>query len=486
MKILFIQDNAINESLALTELSAFLKSKYYVCELLIAKEAKIIFKKIESFAPELLIFPCSLSGHNLWVLEKAKEIKRRWKQIPIVLGGIYPTLFPDIILNENIDIICLGEAELPILELVNKLEDKMDIRYIQGLWVKNNGNVYRNEIKGLIQDLDSLPLPDRELYYKNEFIRALPMKRFITGRGCMHRCSFCFNPLLMKGYSKSGKYVRYKSVNRVISEIEYIRLRYPLKFVHFSDDIFGSDKEWLFEFAKMYKKNISLPFSCNMSVDLIDEEKLMWLKKANCNNIIIGIECGNETLRRTVLNKDITNSQIIKVASLIKKFDIRLTTFNMIGLPGETVENIFETIELNKTIKSDFQRLQIIFPYPFSELSSFSLKHGYLDPAFFERKSLDKNLLRYSKRPRVYFNLTKKVQIENIYFFFLICIKFPILIQFVKKVINLPLTFLFSGLDLLKSYFEKKIFRIDWISGLRYFFHTGNPSKRTTNFHSLI
>lgn len=486
MRILFIQDNAINESLALTELSAFLKSKGHICDLLIVRETKYIFKRINDFKPNLFIFPCSLSAHNIWVLRMTKEIKKIWKDIPIVLGGIYPTLFPDVILNENIDIVCMGEAELPILELITRLENKMDIKRIQGLWIKEDEKIYRNEIKSLIQNLDSLPLPDRELYYRKKFIRNLPMKRFVTGRGCIHRCSFCFNSLLMVKYNNNGKYVRYKSVNRVISEIDYMKIRYPLKFIHFSDDIFGSDKEWLSEFVKIYKKNILLPFSCNMSIDLIDEEKLIWLKEANCNNIVIGIECGNETLRRTVLNKNITNEQIIKAASLIKKFGIRLTTFNMIGLPGETIEDILETIKINKKIESDFQRLQIIFPYPFSELASFSIRHDYLDNTFFESKNLYRNLLRYSKRPRVYFNSKEKLQIENIYFFFSLCVKFPILISCVKKVINFPLTFLFSTLDLLKPYFEKEIFRIDWISGLRYFFHTGNPSKRTTNFHSLI
>ncbi len=486
MKILFIQDNALNESLALTELSAFLKAKGHICGLLITKKTRQIFNKIRNFTPDLLIFPCSLGGHSLWVLEKAQAIKKKKVKIPIVLGGIYPTLFPDIILNNSIDIICLGEAELPISELAYKLEKKEDIRYIQSLWVKENGKVYKNGVDSLIQNLDSLPLPDRELYYRNRFIRNLPIKRFITGRGCIHSCSFCFNPLLMERYGKNRNYVRYKSVDRVISEIEYIKRRYPLRFVHFSDDIFGNDRQWLFEFAETYKKNISLPFSCNMGVDLIDEERIMFLKKAACNNIVIGIESGNEKLRRTILNKDITNGQIIKAAALIKKFGIRLTTFNMIGLPGETIENIFETVALNQKIKSDFQRLKIIFPYPFSKLSKISLEYGYLNHAFFENKNLNENLLKCTKRPRIYFKSKEKMQIENLYFFFALCIKFPAVIPFIKKVINLPLTFLFTLLDLLNPYFEKKIFEIDWLSGFRYFFRVGNPSKRTTNFHSLI
>ena len=121
--------------------------------------------------------------------------------------------------------------------------------------------------------LDELPLPDRELYYKYRFLRDMPMKRFISSMGCPYPCTFCHEPVIRSMYKQETKsdYVRRKSVRRTVDEIKYIADRYPLKHVHFSDDLFfiRNSYKWLEEFAEVYPKEVGIPWNCNIRYDSV-------------------------------------------------------------------------------------------------------------------------------------------------------------------------------------------------------------------------
>ena len=377
MKILFIQDSALNESLALTELSGFLKSLGHDCALLLEREEKDLWGEAEKFSPDIFLIPCSLFAHK-WAISIAKMIKSRFDK-PVILSGTHPTFFPDILEKEEcIDIICIGETELPVSELLSRMEISSDITTIKNLWVKIKGRVYKNEVESLVRDLGDLPLPDRELYYRYRFIRDLPMKRFSSGRGCCHSCAYCLEPLLREKYKYKVNYARKKSVDRVIEEILWIKDKFPLRSLHFSDDIFTFDKKWVIEFADKYRRQIGLPFTFNADADELDEEIISAVKGANCSGIAIGIETGSERIRNFIMDKGISNRDLIRIAGLIKKYKLKLITFNMLALPGESIEEAFETLRLNNKIKTDFIRLTIAFPMPMTRFTLYALKKGFI------------------------------------------------------------------------------------------------------------
>src|SRR5262249_10794769 len=152
----------------------------------------------------------------------------------------HPTYSPNMIDHPAVDITCRGEGELALLELVEAMDAGRDISGIRNLHIKTRGGrIYRNEIRPPAP-LDELPMPDRDLYYKYRFLRDMPMKRFISSMGCPYPCTFCHEPVIRAMYRTETKsdYLRRKSVRRIVDEIRYIADRYPLRHVHFSDDLF--------------------------------------------------------------------------------------------------------------------------------------------------------------------------------------------------------------------------------------------------------
>lgn len=475
MKILFMQDNGINESLALTELSASLKSKGHECELLIEREEKDIIKRVDHFNPELVVFPFGIMGQE-YALRLSKEIKNIM-DAPIVFAGSHPTFYPEIIEHPFADIVCRGEADYSITELASKLEKKKDISRINGLWIKKGGKIYKNPFMRLMENLDDLPIPDRELYYKYKFLRDMPMKRFSSGRGCVHSCSYCFNHLL-RGNFIGQKYTRKKSVERMIEEIKFIKDNYPLKNIHFSDDLFTVDRNWVKKFSEQYKKEIGLPFTFNSTADLITTDVVKNISSAGCSGTAIGVETGNEELRKTILNKNISNRQIIEAGAKIKKAGMKLATFNMLANPGETIEDAFMTMKLNSIISADNPRVTLSYPIKNTTLYNYAIQNGFLNKDEFETSAPSKQ--------RAIYKSSYRKQFENLFYLFRFGCEHPEFAPLIRKLVKLPSDKFFRFARVLVPLDEKRFFDIDMISGIKFYRHCGNPFLRTTNYTSII
>ena len=218
MKIYFLQE-FVYEYFGPMYLSAMLKKHGYQVELIVPDEEKEDWKeKIKDAG--MIAFSCMTSSHK-WAIKTAQEVKEKYPTIPIIFGGVHPTVFPEVINEKPIDYMARGEGDHTFLELVQKLEKNEETTNIPGIWAKKNGEIFRNEVAGLPQDLDELPFPDRELYYsKYKFLRDIPTKRFMTSRGCPFQCAFCFNHVYLQMYRGKGRYLRRRSVDNLIREIK--------------------------------------------------------------------------------------------------------------------------------------------------------------------------------------------------------------------------------------------------------------------------
>jgi len=363
-----------------------------------------------------------------WVLEIADKIKAKTNKI-ILLGGPHPTFFPEIINRPPVDIICIGEGEGAIVDLADRLEKKQDITKIKNLWVKKNGKVYKNDLRPLVKDLDSFGPPDREIYYKKySFLKNNPRKPFFTARGCPYSCTFCFNHSFMKLYRGKGKLVRHREIRSVIQEIKNVKKKYPLKTVYFQDDTFILDTTWVKKFVEVYKKEIRLPFICMVRANLVNEEIIKCLKDSGCEQVFFGIESGNESIREKILKKGITNEQILATGRLLKKYKIRFKTYNMLGLPGETLENAFETVYINRKIKTDYPWCSLLQPYPKTEIYENLIESNIM------LKELSPDDISQS------FFLDTKIshqkEIINLQKLFFYAVKFPSLEPLIRKLIK--------------------------------------------------
>jgi radical SAM superfamily enzyme YgiQ (UPF0313 family) len=439
-RVLFIQDIGY-EHIGTMYLAAVLKQHNHQCDILIDNLEDDIIEKVKVYKPDLVGLSVA-TGAQQWSLNIAEEIKSVL-DCKIIFGGPHPTYFPEIIKYEQVDYICRGEGEYALLELAEAIKDGRNASGIRNIWSKKGNQVIKNEIRGLIADLDALPFPDRSIYYKYSYIRKMPQKRFMATRGCPYNCSFCFNCALKMIYRGKGDYVRGRSVKNVISEIINVKNEYTVKTVFFDDDTFTLDYKWIFDFLREYRENVKLPFICLLRANLVTEELIREFKISGCRTVFFGVETGNEKIRNGLLKKNLSNQDIINAAGILHKYKIRFKTYNMLGLPDETMDTALETLRLNAKIKTDYPWCSIFQPYPSTELGEYAIQKGDVSEGF----SCNDIQPYYSKSMLV--NKKDIKQIINLQKFFIAGIKFPFLIPLIKKLIKLPPNIIFDFIFIL-------------------------------------
>lgn len=381
MRVLFIQQDVF-ENYGVMVLSSILKYNGHSCNLIVEALGKNLIKSIVNYKPDLICFSIPSARAN-WMKSTAKKIKSVLN-IPIAVGGPHPTFFPEVIENPAIDIVCVGEGEQAIIELVDNLEKKKDITKIKNLWVKKDGKIYRNQVRNLIENLDTIPPADRFLYMKYRYFRNKNTDIVMATRGCPYNCTFCFNKKYNDLYKGKGSIVRKHSVSRIISEIkDCMAKKKNVNHLYFYDDTFFlGPKEWFDEFFVRYKQEINLPFSITMRANLINEDIIRKLKEVRCTTIRMGIESANPYLREKVLKKGITNEQILNASRLIKKYGIMLQVYNIIGVPGETIETALETYELSQKIHPTYAWCSLMQPYPGTEIAEIAKEENLIEKTF--------------------------------------------------------------------------------------------------------
>jgi len=372
-----------------------------------------------------------MTGAHHWAVDTAREIKKKSDSL-VILGGPHATYFPEIINEPGIDIISRGESEYAVLELAQAIDAGRNITGIRNLWVKKDDIIHKNPLRPLIDNLDDIPHPYREMYYnKYPSLRNTTHKIFLAGRGCPFNCTFCFNANLKDMYRSLGCYVRFRSPQNIIDEIAQVRRAYPLKTVFFNDDIFILNQKWLESFLPLFKKKIDLPFYTCARADTLTEDIAKMLKDAGCQCVSFAIESGNEQIRNNILAKKITNDQIIRAASILKKHKIRFAAYNMVGIPGETPENIIETIDLNIKIKTDYPRCSFLTPYPGTLIEKYARDNGYISQTDNEINATSQQNESLIKNDRIN-------EIINLHDFFQLGVKCHTLMPLIKKLSKLP------------------------------------------------
>lgn len=173
-------------------------------------------------------------------------------------------------------------------------------------------------------------------------------------------------------YKGKGKIIRAKSVDYLIREIQQVARDYPLTFIRFLDDVFGPNPEWLAEFAERFPREIGVPFSCYVRPNMVTADYCQLLKRAGCYSVLTAIECGDEDMRTTLLNRKMTDEQILTACAHLREAGIKIYSLNMVGLPGETREHMLKTISLNRQAKVDFGAMNLLWANRISRSGSGS------------------------------------------------------------------------------------------------------------------
>ncbi len=307
---------------------------------------------IRSFQPEV-IAATALSVDFRYATEFLRPFRERYG-IPVVFGGIHTILLPGEVLHTGVvDYIISGEGERALPDLLRELE-----KYKRGLTTKTTIHLMFKSPYSLT-DISSLPPPDYSDFNPIHFWRTYngtryKMLNYELSRGCPFNCTYCVNGVLKKRYHGLGKYHRVKDADHSIRELVFLIAKHGFNFIRFWDEDFTSlTQAYLDDYADMYANIIGLPFIIYARVETVTRQKLALLKKMGCVGVAMGIESGNEQIRREVMNRHMNNEEIRIKFGMVRAAGIRATAYNMMGLPFETRDTIFDTINLNRKVNPD-------------------------------------------------------------------------------------------------------------------------------------
>ena len=335
-----------------------------------------------AFSPDVLALPV-MSLEYSWMLEQARRVKALRPSVIVVAGYIHATACPEMVAEEGIDAVCVGEGDRSFPRFLDALRERGKAEPLPGFWVKRGGEIVPGGEPEPILDLDALPEEDRDLYYrKYPSLRDERLKHFMASRGCPFDCAFCCHQVYSRLYRGRGRYVRRKSPERVIAEIAGVKKRYGLSSICFLDDVFIMDIGWLKRFTDLYRREIRLPYFCAITPPNFTPEIARLLKESGCHTVNFGVETASERKRFEVLNKRVTDAEMLAAARLIKEQGMKLQTTVMFGLPFETVDEAFENIRFNLRLGADFLASNLLLPFPKTAIEESARKAGILDPDY--------------------------------------------------------------------------------------------------------
>ncbi len=432
MNVLFVSEYLPQEMLGIMWLSRALKDAGHTTRAVFLPDRTWI-DKVREFEPDVVCYSVT-TGMHLYLAEVNQKVKRVFPDVFSVFGGPHPTFSPEYVETEGVDAVCRGEGELALVELVGRLRDGVDHHDVRNFWFKrrDTGEIVKNEQRPLVSDLDTLGFPDREIVYEAApLYRDTDRKVFVSQRGCPMPCTFCFHHAMKKKIynARNSAYVRKRSVTHLLQEIQAVRAKYNLKFVHFVDDIFNLRNEWLDEFCERYPKEIGLPFDVILMANMTTEDHVEKLRKAGCVYARIAFEAANDHVRNAIFKKNTTRQQLVDASRWIRKHGIRLGSLNILGGPGGTIEDELDTLRLNVECEVDHPMVSLMQPYPMFEIEETTREMGYAIA------SLDDFPVNFRRtQPVLYDN---RRQIENLQKLFPLAVRNPWLVPMLPRLIRL-------------------------------------------------
>jgi radical SAM superfamily enzyme YgiQ (UPF0313 family) len=431
MRVLFIDEYLPQEMLGIMWLSRAIKDAGHEAKALFIPDKEWL-DKVKAFDPDVVCYSVT-TGMHLYFADINSKVKQVVPHALSVFGGPHPTMSPEYVEMDGIDAVCRGEGERAMVDFLNRLQKGESVLDCQNFWVKDpkTREIHKNPQRPLVDNLDDLGFPDRDIVYEAGAIyRNTDRKVFVSQRGCPMPCTFCFHHAWKKKVynARNGEYVRKRTVSHLLDEIKDVRKRYNLKFVHFVDDIFNLRNEWLDEFCERFPKEIGLPFDVILMANMTTERHIEQLRKAGCVYARVAFEAASDYVRNAVFKKHTTRQQLTDAAGWIKKHGIRLGSLNMLGGPGGTMEDEFETVKLNIECKVDHPLVSIMQPYPGFDIAEMAKDMGYAVAAY------DDFPQKFNRTSSILFD--NKQEIENLHKLFPILVRFPWLMPIAPRAIK--------------------------------------------------
>jgi anaerobic magnesium-protoporphyrin IX monomethyl ester cyclase len=357
--------------------------------------------RLARFKPDITgIFMDVLLAPN--ALQAARLARRHGSMV--IVGGPHATMAAaDIIREECVDAVCLGEGEITFKEYVEAFYRDKDFSTVPGIWYKEGGRVHKNSPRPLIENIDDLPSPAFDLFDMDQYIAHFfqldscrPDARGISltvSRGCPYDCAFC-QPTVREVL---GRKVRIRSPERVIDDIRYLQEKYAINAFFFADDLIAVVPGWLERFSEgLISRGVNIAWACNTRADTIDDAALKRMKAAGLVKIKVGIESVTDRIRNGIYHKKITRDEIMTLLDNARRLGIQVFGFFMLGAPTETTREVWGTIRFAAGSGLTEALFSVTTPTPGSGLFDDLVARGWTPPS-----RLDDYDFNRVKRPRM-------------------------------------------------------------------------------------
>ncbi len=418
MRVLFIYPNLYTQmgfNHGLAALSAVMKEAGHETRLLNLNENlppvpsdEDAWELVQEWAPGLIGFSCLTQQYSS-ALELARALRARAEREgvtlpPLVVGGIHPTMVPEEVMRDGVwDHVGVGECEDSLLELVRRVEagESSDdvpnfLSWPGGVRPSDTADGWNHNAVGPFPDFTRQPLPDYGLF-DTQRITDLKNGWFsvMTSRGCPYRCTYCLNHRIVDTYKAD--------LGRKVADLDFFRFRDPEFVVHelkhvlseydrvetflFDDDLFTQNAEHAIAVCDaMVREGIRVPFVVNSHVKRLDPRVAEALSRAGCSILKLGIESGSLRVRKQVLKRHMTQSDILETVASAEENRLHTSGFLMVGLPTETEEERWETVDLLAQTRIGRFRASFFFPFPGTEGWDMTVEGGYVDPDAIDSK----------------------------------------------------------------------------------------------------
>ena len=420
-RVLFVYPNLYTQmgfNHGLASLSATLKRAGHETKLLNLNEnlppvptSDDVVAEVRAWRPTLIGFSCLTMQYDgaveLARLLRDAAARQGFELPPLVVGGIHPTMVPEKVMADGVwDHVGVGECEDALLELVGRVAageapddvqnflswkagvrpadaEQCGLEDLRPHWV-------RNEV-GEFPRFGELPFPDYELF---DTARITEQKDgwfgLMTSRGCPYRCTYCLNHKVVDLYKRDlGRgvsqlnFFRYRSPEQMIEEIRFVLERYPVKTFILDDDLFTMNPEHAIAFCEAYAAaDIGVPFVVNSHVKRLDPRLAAALAKAGCRILKLGIESGSPRVRSEVLQRFMSQDDILATVASAEEFELHTSGFVMVGLPSETPAERLETVDILAKARIGRFRTSFFYPFPGTQGYELAVENGHVDRSF--------------------------------------------------------------------------------------------------------
>lgn len=315
-------------------------------------------EKIRKSNPEIIGIQSMYSLKNK-TIQLARLLRKHCNLL--VVGGPLATVSPESFL-QDFDIAVIGEGEKTMLEIVLQFEKTCDYSKVNGIAYRDKatGQIKRTPKRKVVDDLDSIPSPSRDLFdnsgYKEYYFRKFgyTISTIMTSRGCPFSCDFCSKPVF-------GNELRVQTASKVADEIEEV-IAQGYDRIWFADDCFTLDRKRLCGICdEINRRDLKIVWECLSRVDTLDLQLVQKMKRAGCIRMFFGLESGNDSIL-SLMNKQITTKQMLRALSLCREAGVKAGAFFIVGYPGESDETVLDTVNFASSLPLDY--LSFTLPYP--------------------------------------------------------------------------------------------------------------------------